>query len=422
MTTTLDPRTRVRSPAVRLLENAEQWPDGVALREKNRGVWQEVSWSQYWGQVEAFAFALIAHGVEKGDRVAIHSENRTEWLYTDLGCIAAGAICVGLYPTNPTAEVEYLLSNSQSRILVVEDQEQADKVLAIPPDRLPALERIVYLEHRGVDTIEDPRLMSWDDFLAEGRRHRDADAQALARRLDEAQPDDVVYLIYTSGTTGPPKGSMLTVGNLIYAIELLQGNEALIQPPAGPKDLIVSYLPLCHIYEKVFSILIGVGAGAVVHFGESLDTLMTDLREVQPTIVQGVPRIWERIHASAMVKMASASPLKRLNAAVWLAAARRIGATLVKRNGRHTPATRLLLFLADVFLFRSLKDRVGLRRVRNATSGAAPISPEILEFFMGIGVPLYEAYGMTENTAIATANPPGNVKLGTVGPPYGAPS
>lgn len=418
MTTTLDPRTRVRTPAARLAEHARSSPHAVALREKDRGVWREISWREYWEQTEAFGFALIASGVEKGDRVAIQSENRTEWLYTDLGSMAAGAICVGLYPTNPTAEVEYLLSNSGSRVLVVEDQEQADKVLAIAADRLPALERIVYLEHRGVDTVNDPRLVSWDDFMAEGRALRDAEPEKIERRLDEAEPDDIVYLIYTSGTTGPPKGAMLTLGNLVFAMELVMEKDALIQPPAGPKDLLVSYLPLSHIYEKVFSVLIGIGAGATVHFGESLDTLITDLREVQPTIMQGVPRIWERIHASSMVRMGSASPLKRLNAGIWLGAGRYIGATLVKRNGHHTPLTRVLGFFGDVFLFRALKDRSGLRRVRSAVSGAAPIAPEILEFYMGIGVPLFEAYGMTENTAISTANPPDNVILGTVGPPY----
>lgn len=418
MTTTLEPRTRLRTPAARLVEHAELTPNRVALREKYHGVWREITWGEYWDNVETFAHALMAYGIEKGDRVAIQSENRPEWLYTDLGSMSAGAICVGLYPTNPTAEIEYLLSNSGSKVHVVEDQEQADKVLAIPPDRLPELKHIIYIEHRGVDNIDDPRLISWDEFMAAGREHREAHPDAVARSLDEAEPDDVVYLIYTSGTTGPPKGAMLTMGNLVYATELITGHRALIRPPAGPKDLLVSYLPLCHIYEKVFSVLIGIGGGATVHFGESLDTLITDLREVQPTIMQGVPRIWERIHASSMVRMASASPLKRLNAGIWLAAARHIGATKVKRNGHHTVSTKILAALGEVFLFRALKDRAGLRRVRTAISGAAPIAPEILEFYMGIGVPLFEAYGMTENTAIATANPPDDVKVGTVGPPY----
>ncbi len=419
MTTTAEPTTTLTTPASILARRAVETPDRVALREKDRGLWREITWAEYWEQVEIFAHALIAAGVSRGDRVAIHSENRVEWLYTDLGCIAAGAICVGLYPTNPTAEVRYLLADSGSSILIVEDQEQADKVLAIPPEELPALEKIVYLERRGVDTIDDPRLVSWDDFMESGRLHREIDPEAVPRRMAMTQPDDILYLVYTSGTTGPPKGSMLTVENIEFVLGLITAAEdGLIQPGPGPRDLLVSYLPLCHIYEKAFSVVIGVGGGITVHFGESLDTLMTDMREVQPTIVQGVPRIWERIHAAVMVRLASASFLKKANTMVWLAAARWIGRTLVKREGRHTVATRVVLFLGNLFLYRSLRERVGLRRVRHGVSAAAPIAPEILEFFLGIGVPLYEAYGMTENAAIATANPPDAMKLGTVGIPY----
>jgi long-chain acyl-CoA synthetase len=418
MTTTADQRTTIATPQGRLRDLAEEKPRGVGIREKDRGVWREITWAEYWDRVETFAHALLAHGVEKGDRVAIHSDNRPEWLYTDLGSLAVGGACMGLYPTNPTAEVRYLLENSGSRVLVVEDQEQADKVLAIPAAELPMLEWIVYVERRGVDGYHDPRLVSWDDFMEAGRRHRDEHPGAVAQRMAEASPDDLAYLVYTSGTTGPPKGSMLTLGNLAFAMRTVTMGDGLIEPGPGPDDMIVSYLPLCHIYEKLVSVLLGLGAGATVHFGESLETLVQDMREVQPTILQGVPRIWERIHAVMLVKLATGSRIKRLNAVVWLAAARRIGRTLVRTEGRHTLTSRLLFALGNVFLFRALRDRVGLRRVRFGVSGAAPIAPEILEFFMSIGVPIHEAYGMTENTAIATRNMPGRVKVGTVGEPY----
>jgi len=418
MTTTVETATAVTTPATILAGRAVDTPTRVALREKDRGVWREITWGEYWDQAETFAHALLASGISRGDRIAIHSENRVEWLYTDLGAIAAGAICVGLYPTNPTAEVRYLLADSGASILIVEDQEQVDKVLAVSASEIPALKTIVYIEKRGVDSIDDPRFVAWDDFMASGTEHRQIDPEAVTRRMSSAQPDDIVYLVYTSGTTGPPKGSMLTVANLEFDINLIAGRDGLIQPGPSPNDLMVSYLPLCHIYEKLFSVVIGIGAGVAVHFGESLDTLMADMREVQPTIVQGVPRIWERIHAAIMVKLASASRLKKLNTGLWLAAARWVGATLVRREGRHTPATRVVLALGNLFLYRSLKERVGLRKVRYGVSGAAPIAPEILEFFLGIGVPLYEAYGMTENAAIATANPPDRMKLGTVGVPY----
>src|SRR3990170_3538425 len=417
MTTTL-PSVGTISPATRLREFATNTPNAIALREKSRGIWREFTWAQFWDQAETFAHALLAHDIGRGDRVAIHSDNRPEWLFTDLGSLAAGAACMGLYPTNPTAEVEYLLNNSGSRLLIVEDEEQADKVLAVPTSDLPMLERIIYLEHRGVDAYDDPRVMSWDAFMEAGQAHRTAHPEAVAVRMAEAKPEDLAYLVYTSGTTGPPKGSMITLANLDFVTREIAGDEGIVQPGPGPDDLIVSYLPLCHIYEKLFSVVFGLGAGVPVHFGESLDTLMADMRDVQPTIVQGVPRIWERIHAAIQVRLASASRLKRVNSVMWLKAAGYIGRTLVRREGRHTLVSRSLLATGNVFLYRSLRERVGLRRLRYGVSAAAPIAPEILQFFMSIGVPLYEAYGMTENAGVATTNRPGRIKLGTVGEPY----
>jgi long-chain acyl-CoA synthetase len=412
------PVTVAVTAASRLRQMARERPQAAALRVKNRGIWREISWAEYWDQVETFGYALLAAGIEVGDRVAIHSENRPEWLFTDVGSIAVRAVCMGLYPTNPTSEVRYLLQNSGSRLLVVEDQEQADKVLEIPPADLPLLERIVYIEQRGVDRYHDPRLVSWDDFMAEGRSHREAHPGAVEERMARAEVGDLAYLIYTSGTTGPPKGAMLTVGNCDFAGQVLASADGLINPPPGPEDFILSYLPLCHVYEKAIAVWLPLWTGAVVNFGESLDTLMTDIREIQPTVFQGVPRIWERIHAGIQVKLASASPLKKLNALVWLRVARWLGRTLVRTGGRHTPLSAVAYWLGNLFLYRALKERVGLRRCRFGVSAAAPIAPEILEYFMSLGVPIHEAYGMTENAAIATTNRPHRVRLGTVGEPY----
>ncbi|MCA1713506.1 MAG: AMP-binding protein, partial [Actinobacteria bacterium] len=416
---TLDPEPEIttRTIASRLRERARTEPRAVALREKDLGVWQEVTWAQYWDVVLDVAHGLLALGVEPGDRVAIHSENRREWLYSDMASVAVRATTMGLYPTNPAAEVQYLLANSGSRILIAEDQEQVDKALAVA-DTLPDLERIIYIEPRGIRRrYDDPRLMYWEDFLDLGRRHRAENAGEVERRMKRAQPDDVMTLIYTSGTTGPPKGAMLTVSNVEFAIRTLIEEGGFTTPPPSRDDLVVSCLPLCHVAERIFTAWFNVSAGVQANFAESIETVQANLREVQPTILFGVPRIWEKILAAVNIRVSSATRLKRLNYRVWMRAADHIGSTLVRTGGRHTFATRVLYAVGWVFLFRTLRERIGMRRVRYAASGAAPIAPEVLKFYMGIGVPMHEVYGMTENTAVATANFPGRVKLGTVGEP-----
>jgi long-chain acyl-CoA synthetase len=412
------PVTATATIVTRVRDRARTTPDRIALREKDHGVWQEVSWAQYWDRVLDTAHALLALGVEPGDRVAIHSENRREWLYTDLATVAVRGITTGLYPTNPPAEVHYLLSDSGAKVLLAEDQEQLDKVLDVL-DELTDLERVVYLEPRGIRRrVSHPKLLSWEDLLALGREHRAANPGEVERRMAEAGPDDVMTLIYTSGTTGPPKGAMLTVANVEFAIKVLIEGGGFTSPPPSGADVVLSYLPLCHVAERIFTTWFNAGAGVQVAFAESIETVQANLREVQPTILFGVPRIWEKVLAGVATRASSASRLKRANYRLWMGVANRIGATMTRTGGRHTAGTRALYALGWVFLFRSLRDRIGMRKVRYAASGAAPIAPDVLRFFMGIGVPMHEVYGMTENTAIATGNGPGRVKLGTVGEPH----
>lgn len=396
-------------------QRADETPDLIALREKDLGLWQQVSWAQYWDTAQLVGHALLALGIEPGDRVAIHSENRREWLYTDVGAVAVRAVTIGLYPTNPTAEVAYLLRHSGSRVLIAEDQEQVDKALAVA-DELPDLEHIVYLEPRGIrHRYDDPRLLAWPDFLALGHEHREANPQAVKARMDQTQSDDVATLVYTSGTTGPPKGVMLTIANVDYAIRELVEQGGFTAPPPSSKDSVLSYLPLCHVAERVFSCWFGAGAGVCVHFAESIETVATNLHEVQPSILFGVPRIWEKIAAGIQIRIESAGLLKRYVGSYWLRRADWIGTVKAANGGKHTTASRIIHTIGYLICYRALLDRVGLRKVRYAASGAAPIAPEVLRFFMGLGLPMHEVYGMTENSAVATANRPGRVKLGTVG-------
>ena len=403
---------------------AQDWarrnPRQVALREKDFGIWQEYTWADTWDLIETAAHGLLELGVEAGDRVAIHSEDRPEWVILDLATVAVRGITVGLYPTNPTAEVEYLIGDCTPVIFFAEDQEQADKVLEVPAETATSIRRIIYTEPRGFSDYDDPRLLFWDSFLEMGRRHRESHPGAVAARMAEATDTDVMTLVYTSGTTGPPKGAMLTNANAAYCINKIVNEVDRFPDGTGPspKDLIVTYLPLCHVAERIFSTWTLVGAGPSLNFAESIETVTENLREVQPTLFFAVPRIWERLHALVTIKGNDATPFKRVFLRFTMLLARVIGRRKVANGGSHTMLTRLLYAVGQPLVFRAMKERIGLRRCRHAGSGAAAIAPEVLEFFIGIGVPVFELYGMTENSAVATCNFAGRMKLGTVGEPY----
>ena len=395
-------------------------PQQVAMREKDFGIWQEYTWAETWDLIETAAHGLLALGFEVGDRVAIHSEDRPEWVILDLATVAVRGVTVGLYPTNPTAEVEYLIGDCTPGVFFAEDQEQADKVLEVPAETVASVRRIIYTEPRGFGDYHDPRLLFWDTFLETGRRHRDAHPDAVAQRMAQATESDVMTLVYTSGTTGPPKGAMLTNANAAFCIDKIVNETQRFPDGVGPnpKDLIVTYLPLCHVAERIFSTWTLVGAGPSLNFAESIETVTENLREVQPTLFFAVPRIWERLHALVTIKSNDATLFKKVFLRFAMTLAGVIGRQKVANGGSHTMLTRLLYAVGQPLVFRAMKERIGLRRCRHAGSGAAAIAPEVLEFFIGIGVPVYELYGMTENAAVATCNFAGRMKLGTVGEPY----
>ena len=411
------------APTVTVASLARDWgisdPNRIAMREKDFGIWQEYSWARTWDLVMDAAHGLLALGIDVGDRVSIQAEDRPEWVILDLAAVAVRGITVGFYQTNPAAEVKYLLTDCGATVHLAEDQEQVDRVLEIDPAAVPNLGRIIYCEPRGVHSYSDDRLMDWDDFLAVGRQHRAENPDAVVDRMAEARPDDVMTLVYTSGTTGPPKGAMLTNANTEFSITRIVGEDGLRgkRVPTAD-DLVVTYLPLCHVAERIFSTWHMVSCGLCLNFAESIETVTVNLREVQPTLFFAVPRIWEKLHATVMIKGSDSSPFKRLWLRFGLKLAGVIGREKVANGGLHTPKSRLLNLIGYPLVFRALQERLGLRRCWHAGSGAAPIAPEVLEFFIGIGVPVYELYGMTENSAVATGNFPGRMRLGTVGEPY----
>ncbi len=410
--------------ATTIASRARTWalthPTQLAMRDKDLGIWKELAWGELWDTVLDAANALLALGVEPGDRVSVHSEDRPEWIIMDFAAVAIRGITVGMYPTNPPAEVEYTLNDCGSKIHVAEDQEQADKIIDLPAQAFPTVEKIVYIEPRGIRRSDDSRLLFWDDFLQLGRDHRAANPGAVDARMADARDDDVMTLVYTSGTTGPPKGAMLTNANAEFGVEVIIGTPERMPGGKlpGPDDSVLTYLPLCHVAERVFSTWHLASRGVVLNFGESIESVNTDLREIQPTLFFAVPRIWEKLHAAVQIRGADSSPVKKLFLGTFLKLAGWIGKRRVANGGGWTPATRAAYAVGWLFVFRSLRERLGLRRARWTGTGAAPIAPEVLEFFLGIGLNVYELYGMTENTAVATANLHGRVKLGTVGEPY----
>jgi long-chain acyl-CoA synthetase len=405
-------------------EWAERTPDRVAMREKDFGIWQEITWSEYWDMIVDAAHGLLALGVEPGDRVSIHSEDRPEWLVMDLAVIAVRGITVGLYPTNPATEVQYLLADSGATVHLAEDQEQADKVMEVI-DTLPGLRKIVHVEPRGFRKWrDDPRFIFWDDFIELGREHRAANPGAVERVMADSKADDVITLVYTSGTTGPPKGAMLTNANFSFCVDQVvnvegrMGKRGKNADGPGPDDIILTYLPLCHVAERIFSTWTSVSAGCVLNFAESIETVQQNLREIQPTIFFAVPRIWEKIHATIAIKGRDATLFKRVWFGLGMKMAALIGRQRVANDGDHTVVSGLLYAIGYPLVFRALKERIGMRRARYASTGAAAIAPEVIRDLLGIGVPIYELYGMTENSAVATTNRPGRNKVGTVGEPY----
>ncbi len=400
------------TPCRKVNEIASRFPEKVAFRDKRYGIWSEISYQSFWEQAQWVGCALNYFGIDRFDKAAVHSENRPEWIIADIGIQSIRAITVGLYPTNPPSEVNYLLGHSESKILFAEDQEQVDKALEVK-DELPNLKKIIYFEDRGVLSYEDEILMSWEEFLAIGKDELEKNKDFVTSRMEEIESNDVACLIYTSGTTGAPKGSMISHGNLEWCGSIIP---KLSFTPGISNPEFLSYLPICHIFGRLIDIIVAIHVMGTINFAESIDTVQRDLAEVQPSMFPAVPRILERMHAGTLVRMKDASRFKK----ALFGLASKLGNFSANRRlelGENDLLAKVTNFVAQVICFRALKKKLGLLNVDNAVSGAAPISPEILKFFMNMGVPIYEGYGMTENSAVATGNKPGSVKLGTVGVP-----
>ena len=388
----------------KLLEHSQTRPNDVAMRHKRFGIWKEFTWGEYLNKVVSVSLGFYELGVREGDKVAIHSENRPEWVFADLAAQTLGSVSVGIYPTSPASEVEYLLSHSEASVLVVEDEEQLDKALEAW-DRLEKLQKIVVIDPRGVKELNDPRIITFEDLLELGDLVVGKSFEEMTKAI---RSSETAIIVYTSGTTGPPKGAMITHENLRFAA-ITWG----LVYEYRKNDEVLSYLPLCHVAERVISVANAVYHGYVVNFGEDTNSFTEDLREVQPTFFLGVPRVWEKMLAAVQIRSNDATWLKRSLFNFWI----KQGGLLLQRRlkNKSTFIDSIWFGIGWLFVFRSLKKRLGMMRVREALSGAAPIAPQVLEFLMSVGVPVREGYGMTENTAVATIVPADELYLGSVG-------
>ncbi|HEX2279574.1 MAG TPA: AMP-binding protein [Candidatus Tectomicrobia bacterium] len=382
----------------------------VALREKAYGIWQQVTWQQYHEHVCALCLGLMQLGMQRGDRLAIISGNRPEWLYVELAVQSAGAVPVGLFVDSLPHQVKFVLDHAEARFIVAEDQEQVDKILEVR-DELPRLERIIVDDARGLEDYRDPVLIGLRQVEDLGRELKAREPHLFDDLIAKGDPSDVALLAYTSGTTGPPKAAMLSHRNLLaMAWGVMQVD------PITDRDEMVSFLPFAWVGEQLMSVAIALSAGATVNFPEEPETLREDLREIGPHLLLAPPRVWEAMCSEYQMKIADAGALKRLAARTALWIGYRVAERQLSRR-RVGFGRQLLSWVAYLLAFRSLRDKLGLSRLHHAYTGGAPLGLEIFTFFRAIGINLKQVYGQTETSGICVMHPDNEVKGESLGKP-----
>lgn len=389
-----------------LREHAVRSPERIAVRQKDFGIWNPVSWKAYFDRAADAGNGFRALGLGDGGHVAVLSENRVEWVLAQLGAGLVGAVTIGVYPTSPANEVAYVLEHSDAEIIVCEDQEQVDKVIEVRA-QLPLLKRIVVVETKGMRNYPADLVVSFAELEESGATHRKANPDLVDSALAQQSLSDIALMIYTSGSTGKPKGAMLSYGNIRAQAIAITERLAL---DSGATHL--SYLPLCHVAEQMTTLMAPIYLGSQINFGESIRTVQEDLREVAPNMFLGVPRIWEKLHSSIHIRMLETGGFRR-RLFEW--AYRACEPLAEKPRSKRSMGEKLRYGVAYLLVFRALQNYIGLRRARVAMTGAAPISPKIVRFFRTIGVPLVEVYGATETSGVALGQKTDHLVPGCVG-------
>jgi long-chain acyl-CoA synthetase len=392
-----------------LRERARTDSQRIAIRQKDFGIWKPFSWAQYHLRASHFGLGLRALGLPAGGHVGVISENRIEWVLAQMGAGLVGAVTVGVYPTSPTNEVAYVVGHADIEIMVCEDQEQTDKLLAALPE-LPRLKKIVVMETKGLRSFA-PQVRQFITTFDEVERLGAASNQQtiIDDALGRQTLDDVGLMIYTSGSTGKPKGAMISYRNIRGVVPGIVDRLELSRDTTH-----LSYLPLCHVAEQMLTSFVPVYLGSQVNFGESIRTVQEDLREVAPTMFLGVPRIWEKLHAAIHIKLQETGGLRR---ALFHKAYNACKPLAEKPRSAWSAADKLTFAASYWLVFRALQNFIGLRNAQVALTGAAPIPPDVVRFFRVLGVPLIEVYGLTESTGMVTGHRPDHVVVGTVGVP-----
>ena len=384
----------------------------VWLRQKELGIWHSQNWQEVGQAVREITAGLLQLGLASGEVVSILANTRREWVTTDLAVLSCAAVSNGIYPTDAPAQVQYLCEDSGTVMLFVEDDEQLDKALEVR-DQLPRLRQIIVYDDEGLRGLQDPMVISLSRLREIGREHMAQQEPVMAQRLQVLQPDDLAILVYTSGTTGRPKGAMHTHRALVHTV---RGYNTLIS--RNTDDECMCFLPLCHIAERVGGEYFSLYTGCKLNFVENPETVPENVREIAPTVFTAVPRVWEKFYSGVMIAIKESSRLQQLAYAWAIAVGYRVADAVLA--GRPVGAALKLQFLlARLLALDNTRKLIGIHRARYCVTGAAPISPELVRWYLALGVPMLEVWGMTETCGASTGNPPGRIKPGSIGPAAG---
>ncbi|MEB2348824.1 MAG: long-chain fatty acid--CoA ligase [Comamonadaceae bacterium] len=383
--------------------------DQVWLREKKLGLWQARTWTQVGEAVGEIAGGLMALGFEAGHTASILSNTILEWVLCDLAVLSCGGVASGIYPTDAAEQVHYLTGDSHSSILFVEDDEQLDKALAVR-ERLPLLKKIIVFDMEGLHQLHDEGVMSLDAVRALGREWNAQHPEAVQARVAAIKPEDLAILVYTSGTTGKPKGAMHTHTALVQTARGL--NTIIARSEA---DEAMAFLPLCHIAERMGGEYFSLYTGCRLNFVENPDTVPENVREIAPTVFVAVPRVWEKFYSGVMITLKESSRLQQA-AYAWAIGVGRAIADKVLAGETVPTGLKWRFHLARWLVLDNVRKMIGIHRARQLVTGAAPISPELIKWYLSLGIPMLEVWGMTETCGVSTAMTAARIKPGSIGP------